>query len=63
MQPVQLATCGEPGCAGAGFDDSDHQQRQPTEHDVGADAFLEPVMDRPQIEDLFHVPPAAFDVA
>ena len=30
--------------------------------DVGADAFFEPVIDRAQVQDLLHVPPAAFDL-
>jgi hypothetical protein len=29
---------------------------------VGADAFFEPVIDRPQVDDLFHVAPASFDL-
>ena len=29
---------------------------------VRADAVLEPVIDRAQVQDLFHVPPAAFDL-
>ena len=50
-----------PGLAGAGLDDPDQEQREPAEHDVGADALFEAVVDRAQVEDLFHVPPAAFD--
>src|SRR3954469_21119717 len=51
-----------PGGAGLGLDDADEQQGEPAEDDVGADAFFEPVVDRPQVDDLFHVSPAAFDL-
>jgi hypothetical protein len=51
-----------PGLAGAGLDDADEQQREPAQHNVGADALFEVVTDRAQVEDLFHVPPAAFDL-
>ena len=51
-----------PGVAGGGLDDADEQQREPAQHDVGADALFEAVIDRAQVEDLLHVPPAAFDL-
>ena len=47
--------------AGGGLDDADEQQREPAQHDVGADAVLAPVVDRAQVEDLLHVAPAALD--
>jgi hypothetical protein len=34
---------------------------EPAQQDVGADAFFEPVVDGAQVEDGFHVPPAALD--
>src|ERR687890_1391569 len=49
------------GGAGAGLDDPGQEQREPAENDVGADAVLEAVIDRAQVQDLLHVPPAAFD--
>src|SRR5712672_3388886 len=61
VQAVQVAADVVPGVAGGGLDDPDEQQRQPAQDDVGADAFFEPVAGGPQVDDLFHVPPAAFD--
>jgi len=43
------------------LDDAREQQSQPAQRDVGGDAFFEVVADRSQVDDLFHVPPAAFD--
>ena len=44
------------------LDDAREQQSQPAQRDVGGgDAFFEVVVDRSQVDDLFHVPPAAFD--
>src|SRR4051794_35835908 len=50
------------GGAGAGVGDAGEQEREPAQHDVGADALFEAVVDRAQVEDLFHVPPAALDL-
>src|SRR6266511_4009857 len=57
----QLGADGGPGLVGGRLDDADQQQGQPAQRDVGADAFFQAVVDRPQVDDLFHVPPAAFD--
>src|SRR4249920_38832 len=62
VEPVEVTAHGVPGVAGAGLDDADEQQREPAEHDVGADAFLEAVIDRAQVQDLLHVAPAALDL-
>ncbi|WP_405088491.1 hypothetical protein [Microbispora sp. NBC_01389] len=50
-----------PGHAGLGLNDADEQQGEPAQDDVGADAFFEPVVDRPQVDGLLHVAPAALD--
>src|SRR4030095_9434505 len=42
--------------------DSDQQQRQPAQQHVGADARFQPVVDRPQVDDLLEVAPAAVDL-
>jgi hypothetical protein len=55
-EPVEVAADVVPALAGGGLDDAYEQQREPAEHDVGADALFEPVVDRAQVEDLFHVP-------
>ena len=39
LQAVELGREGPPGRAGGGLDDSDQQQREPAQHDVGADAL------------------------
>ena len=62
LQAVQLGGEGPPGRAGGGLHDPDQQQRQPAQHDVGADAFLQPVVDRAQIDDLLQVAPAPLDL-
>ena len=62
VEPVEVAAHVVPGLAGGGLDDADEQQREPAQQDVGADAFFEAVVDRAQVEDLLHVPPAAFDL-
>jgi hypothetical protein len=61
VQPLQLVAHAGPGAAGGGLDQADEQQRQPAQQHVGADAVLAPVIDRPQVEELLHVPPAALD--
>jgi hypothetical protein len=61
VEPVEVTAHGRPGVAGAGLDDADQEQREPAQHDVSADAFFEAVIDRAQVQDLLHVPPAAFD--
>src|SRR3954447_25571691 len=50
VQPAQLAGQGRPGLSGAPFGDPNQQQRKPAEQDVGADAGLEAVVDRPQLQ-------------
>jgi hypothetical protein len=68
VQPLQHVAGAWPagGLAGgggdAGLDDSDQEQGELAQQHVGADAVLEPVIDRAQVQDLFHVPPAAFDL-
>src|SRR5215204_7481474 len=44
VEPVEVTTHVVPGVAGAGLDDADEQQREPAQHDVGADAFFEAVI-------------------
>jgi hypothetical protein len=61
VQPLQLVAHAGRGAAGGGLDQADEQQRQPAQQHVGADAVLAPVIDRPQVEELLHVPPAALD--
>ena len=48
-------------CRWWSLDDAREQQSQRAQRDGGADAFFEVVVDRSQVDDLFHVPPAAFD--
>src|SRR3954468_5255133 len=62
VERVEVVAHVVPGLAGGGLDDADEQQREPAQHDVGADALFEAVVDRAQVEDLLHVPPAAFDL-
>src|ERR1035437_3341414 len=50
-----------PGLAGGGLGDADQQQGQPAQGDVGADPVFQVVADGPQVDDLLHVTPAAFD--
>ena len=58
--PVKVTACRRcsfgadalPGPARGGLGDADQEQREPAEHDVGADAVLAPVIDRPQVEHL-----------
>jgi hypothetical protein len=53
---------GRPGGGSACLDDAGQEQGEPAEGDVGADAVFEPVVDRAQAEDLFHVPSASLDL-
>jgi hypothetical protein len=46
VEPVEVAAHVVPGLAGGGLDDADEQQREPAQHDVGADALFEAVIDR-----------------
>jgi hypothetical protein len=62
VQAVQLGRERLPGGAGGVLDDPDQQQGEPAQHDVGADALFQPVVDRAQVDDLLHVTPAAFDL-
>jgi hypothetical protein len=62
VQALELVAGAGPGGVGAGFHDAGQQQCEPAEHDVGADAVFEPVIDRPQVQDLLHVAPAALDL-
>src|ERR1700754_3270834 len=61
VEAVELAAGLGPGGVGLGLDDADEQEGEPAEYDVGADAFFEPVVDRPQADDLLHVVPATLD--
>src|SRR5687767_16002073 len=54
VESVELAADPGPGVAGGGLGDADEQKSEPAQQDVGADAFLEPVVDRPQVDDLLH---------
>src|SRR5579875_2687005 len=55
VEAVELAAGAGPGDAGGGLGDADEQEGEPAEDDMGADALLEPVIDRPQVNDLLHV--------
>jgi hypothetical protein len=61
VHPVEFLTQGVPGLPGGVLDDPQQEQREPAELDVGADAVLAVVEDRPQREGALHVSPAAFD--
>src|SRR6266571_4256144 len=61
VNALQLSAQPVPGLAGAGLGDADQQQGQPAQGDVGADPVFEVMVDGAQVDDLFHVPPAAFD--
>jgi hypothetical protein len=61
VDPFELAADHRPGLPGRVLGDADEQQRQSAQQDVGADPLFEPVVDRPQVKDGFHVPPAALD--
>lgn len=50
-----------PGLAGGVLDDPDEQKGEPAEQDLGANAVLEPVIDRPQLQVGLHVAPAPLD--
>jgi hypothetical protein len=58
---LQLAAQGGPGGVAGGLGDPDQEQGEPAQDDVGAGAFLLAVVDRPQVDDLLHVTPAALD--
>jgi hypothetical protein len=62
VEALELLAGAGPGGGGAGLDDAGEQQGQPAQQHVGADAVFEPVVDRAQVEQLFHVAPAAFDL-
>jgi hypothetical protein len=53
VHPVEFVSQVAPGVAGGGLGDPDEQQRQPAQLDVGADAVLPEVVDRPQLEGAF----------
>jgi hypothetical protein len=57
---VQFAAQFRPGAAAGVLRDPGQAQRQSAQDDVGADPLLFPVIDRAQVDDLLHVPPAAF---
>ena len=60
VHPVELVGDVAPGVAGGVLGDPDEQQREPAQLDVGTDAVLALMEDRPQFEGAFHVAPAAF---
>src|SRR6266516_4103827 len=62
VQALEVTADGGPGLAGRRFDDAHEEQGEPAQRDVGADAFFEAVVDRSEVDDLFHVPPTAFDL-
>ena len=62
VEPIEFAAGVLPGAASAGLGDPDEQEGEPAEDDVGADAFFEPMVAGPQVDDLFHVPPASLDL-
>jgi hypothetical protein len=49
-----------PGLAAGVLDDPGQEQGEPAESDMGAEAVFPAVVDRPQVDDLLHVAPAAF---
>jgi hypothetical protein len=60
VPPAQLSGEGAPGLAAAPLGEPDHQQREPAEQDVGADAGLEPMQHRAQLDGRLHIEEAAF---
>jgi hypothetical protein len=50
VHPVEFVPQVAPRVAGGGLGDPDEQQRQPAQLDVGADAVLPVVVDRPQLQ-------------
>ncbi|UIX29346.1 hypothetical protein LUX31_04480 [Streptomyces sp. GQFP] len=62
MDAVEFAPQVGPAPAGACFGDTDQQQPQPAEQDVGADAVLAAVVDQPEVEHGLHLAPAALDL-
>ncbi|MFF3062814.1 hypothetical protein [Streptomyces sp. NPDC057909] len=49
-----------PGGGGGAFGDADQQQGEPAQQHVGADAVLQAVEDRPQLQDRFEITESAF---
>jgi hypothetical protein len=62
VDPVQSAAHHGPGLPGGVLGDADEEQGEPAQQHVGADPLFEPVVDGPQVQDGFHVPPAALDL-
>ena len=60
MHAVELLVQAAPGLIGAGLHDADQQQGQLAQLDMGADAVLAVVEDRPQGQGVLRVPAAAF---
>jgi hypothetical protein len=50
-----------PGVPVGGLGDAGQERGEPAEDDVGADAYFFAVVDRAQVDDPFHVAPAALD--
>jgi hypothetical protein len=61
VDAVKLPADDGPGLPGGVLGDADQQEGEPAQQNVGADAFFGPVVDRPQVQDLLHVPPATLD--
>jgi hypothetical protein len=58
VDPVEVGADLWPGQCGGGLGDSDEEQGEPAEQDMSADTVFEPVVDRSQVQDRFHVPPS-----
>ena len=61
VNAVEFAAHDRPGACGGVLGGAGEEEGEPAQQDVGADALFEPVVDRAQVQDGFHVPPAAFD--
>src|SRR5690348_16641172 len=59
--PVELAAQFRPGRAAGVLGDAGEEEGEPAQDDVGADALFLAVVDRPQVDDLLEVAPAALD--
>ncbi len=53
VEALELEAGLEPGRVGLGLDDADEEEGEPAEDAVGADAFFEPVVVGPQVDDLY----------
>jgi hypothetical protein len=60
VDPAELESDAPPCHAGAPLSDSDQQQGEPAQQDVGVDAWFDAVIDGSRVEGGFHVTEPAF---